>query len=152
MEKVNIKEYITTLVQKLGATVAEVDVFEDARGTVVNLTVTDNAHALIGPHKETLRALNHIVRRVTEGQSEDEVPIRVDINNHETNHLRFLENQAQQLAERVVTLKQEVEMTPMNPYDRMIVHETIRDIEGVSTQSVGEGRLRHVVIQPDTDQ
>ena len=39
-------------------------------------------------------------------------------------------------------------LTPLNPYERRLVHIALRDIEGVETMSLGDGFLKRVAIVP----
>ena len=51
-------------------------------------------------------------------------------------------------AQRVRYFKKEVEMRPMNAYDRRIVHSVLQEYPDISTQSTGEGPDRRVVVKP----
>lgn len=51
------------------------------------------------------------------------------------------------LAERARTFKHDVEMSPMSPYDRLIVHASLTGLPDIKTESLGEGQVRHIVIK-----
>ena len=142
-----LQQFILTLVEALGVSVETLNFFERKSGLVFNVETKDEA-LFTKNEDEVLRALNHIVKRVSESASEAGSPVHVsvDINNRDTNHIEFLETQARSLGERVQNLKVAVDMPPMNSYDRMIVHEALKNMEHVTTESHGEGSLRHVVI------
>ena len=53
---------------------------------------------------------------------------------------------AKRIADRVIRTGCYYEMEPMNPYERHIIHTAIADIEGVRSESKGEGPTRHIVI------
>lgn len=55
---------------------------------------------------------------------------------------------AREKAEEVLRTGQPVSLPPMDSYERYIVHSTLKDVEGVETQSEGEGENRHVEIRP----
>lgn len=149
MDKQEVQQYITTVIEKLGFTISSVEVTEEVVGTVTNVVLAEGSQTLIGQNGESLRALNYIVGRVHEKTGGDPHAITIDINGYHKNHITFLKNQAESLAVRVKELGQEIEMAPMNAYDRMVVHGIIKTIPGVKTQSVGEGKLRHIVISQE---
>ncbi len=55
---------------------------------------------------------------------------------------------ALQKADDVRILGEEIEMEPMSPADRRVVHTTLSQYEDIATESVGEGKDRRVVIKP----
>lgn len=136
----------------MGETDPSIQIAEHNGQTIFNISVTDAAQ-LIGYRGETLRALNHLVKRIAEEKKEtpSEVPsgiaFSIDVNGYNQKRIAVLEAEAKALAERAKMFKHEIEMSPMNPYERMIVHEALRDTPNVTTESSGEGKFRHVVIR-----
>ncbi|MEE1423218.1 MAG: R3H domain-containing nucleic acid-binding protein [Gemmiger sp.] len=53
---------------------------------------------------------------------------------------------ARRIADRVIRTGCFYEMEPMNPYERHIIHTAIAGMEGVRSESKGEGPARHVVL------
>lgn len=148
MEKNKVVTLIQELIAKMGLPLKEVQVSEVAGHTLFTL-LSEDSGALIGTHGDTLHALNHIIKKALESSARDEEPFRfvVDVNGYHLKHIKMLEAQAHMLAERSRTFKHDVEMSPMSPYDRMIVHASLQGAESIHTESQGEGRLRHVVIR-----
>ena len=58
-----------------------------------------------------------------------------------------LEKLAQQSADEVLSTQEPVMLQPMNSRERWVVHNTIASIDGVRSDSVGEGRVRRVRIE-----
>jgi spoIIIJ-associated protein len=52
------------------------------------------------------------------------------------------------LANKVLETGKPVEMTSMSSYERRLCHMAIQEIEGVESESEGEGEMRHIVIKP----
>lgn len=108
--------------------------------------------AWIGSHGDTVRALDTIVKRITEKKNHKEeasgehLPL-VDVAGYRTKLIHDLQEKARVMAERAKSLKYDVEMHPMTAYERLIVHSTLQGVEGIKTSSTGEGRDRRVVIQ-----
>jgi len=51
-------------------------------------------------------------------------------------------------AEKVKARGEESVLSPLNPYERRLVHLALRDVEGVETRSLGDGFLKRVAIVP----
>ncbi len=148
MEKDNIVQILKDLSAKMGLAIDGVDVTEAAGHTLFTIRTKDSG-ALIGARGETLSALNHIVKKTLEGKQEEGEPFRfvVDVNGYHLKHIKMLEGQAKMLAERARTFKYDIEMSPMSPYDRMIVHAALQTEPNIKTMSEGEGALRHIIVR-----
>lgn len=110
--------------------------------------VSTKEEGLIGEEGEVLRALNTLLKRIVEKEVDLSYSqsVSIDINGYEKEKQAVLIAQAEELAERVRTHGHEVEMNPMNSYQRMIVHNALKDVSGIRTESRGEGFERRVVI------
>jgi len=81
---------------------------------------------------------------------EDEPPrIVVDAEGDAERRDGFLARLAERAAKRASDTGRSVALDPMNGRDRRILHMTVRELDGVATMSVGEGRYRQVVIIPE---
>ena len=58
-----------------------------------------------------------------------------------------LASRAKGWIEEVKTSGEELELEPMSPWQRRIVHMVVQETEGVESESIGEGRDRHLVIR-----
>ena len=149
MTKDDITALLTELCAKLAITLDGIEVTEVANHTLFMLNTKDSG-AIIGARGETLSALNYVVKKMVENKSGTEAePLKfvVDVNGYHLKHIRMLEGQANMLAERARTFKYDIEMSPMKPYDRMIVHAALQGSPSVYTESVGDGMMRHIVIR-----
>lgn len=115
---------------------------------------TDHAPLLIGEGGQNLAALTHIVRRIAEKKF---APIAegagawrflIDVNDYHKKRIEEIKDEARMHAQRVRYFKKEVEMPPMNAYERRIVHTALQEYPDISTESRGEGFSRRVVIKP----
>ena len=147
-KKDNIVQILKDLSSKMGVSIDGVDVSDAAGHTLFTIRTKDSG-ALIGARGETLSALNHIVKKTLEGKQEEGEPFRfvVDVNGYHLKHIKMLESQAHMLAERARMFKYDIEMSPMSPYDRMIVHSALQGEPNVATASQGEGVMRHIVVR-----
>lgn len=148
MGKNKVITVIKELVAKMGLELKDVQVSEVAGHTLFTLLSSDSG-ALIGAGGDTLHALNHIVKKALEKEASGDEPFRfvIDVNGYHLKHIKMLEAQAHMLAERARTFMHDIDMSPMSPYDRMIVHASLQGSPAIKTESEGEGKLRHIVIR-----
>ena len=143
MEREPIKKFIEELLKKAGIVFDSITIEENNGQTVFQIHSQDSAK-LIGSRGDTIRAFDHLTKRVFEN-SED-FRFILDVNGYRTKKIDDLKETAKLLAERARSLKYNVEMLPMSGYERMIVHSTLTDEPNIKTESHGEGRDRRVVI------
>ncbi len=114
----------------------------------------DDVQRVIGRRGQLIDALQHLVaKRVSQiaaGEGRGK-PIVVDAGGYREREIERLEALAAKMAEKAMRQGEPVELSPMSPHDRRIVHMALADMEGVSTRSEGEGDLRHVVVVPDSE-
>jgi len=152
MAKDKVKELVRDLSRRMGAEIEDIEESEIAGHMLLTIRTKDSG-ALIGARGETLSALNYVVKKALEGKDAEQEPFRfvIDVNGYHLKHIKMLEGQAKILAERARTFKYDVEMSPMSPYDRMIVHAALQGEPNVKTESEGEGKTRHIVIRYTED-
>jgi len=115
--------------------------------TILNITGNDLS-LLIGRKGETLSSLQMMTRLITAHKVGRNVNLVVDIEHYKTRREESLRNLALRLAEQVQVKGRTVALEPMPPNERRIIHITLRDHAGVTTQSVGIGESRKVTIIP----
>jgi len=107
-----------------------------------------NLGILIGRRGETLRALQYITRLIVNRRLHQWAEIIVDVEGYKKRRERSLTQLARRMADRATLLGQAVSLEPMPPHERRIIHLALRDHQKVTTESVGEGERRKVVIFP----
>lgn len=108
----------------------------------------DDLGILIGRRGQTLSCLQYIVRLIVGHQSEDWVPIIIDVEEYKQRRYEALEALAQRIAEQVTAGGESFTLEPMSAYERRIIHITLAENHDVTTRSIGEGDARKVVILP----
>ncbi|MCD6452678.1 MAG: protein jag [Dehalococcoidales bacterium] len=103
---------------------------------------------LIGRRGHTLACLQFILRLIVGHQIGVWLPIVVDVEGYKARCSERLRALAQRLAERVRVGGVPFSLEPMLPYERRIIHIALADYPGVTTESIGEGNARKVVIYP----
>ena len=135
------------LLKALGVEEATVAVAEAPR-VCAAISIRD-AKALIGMRGDTLRSLNHVVKRMIETKTGEEIraSFLVDVNGYYEQQAEVVRSQARMLAQRARLFKHDVELSPMSPYERMLIHELFSEDPEIKTESQGEGKFRHVVLK-----
>ena len=140
--------FMRSLVEAMGMTgtvTARVD--ED---TVLVAVDGEGLGLLVGPRGSTLQAIEELVRAVVQhGLSGRSARLRVDVGGYKERRREALAAFARQVADEVRDAGLERALEPMNPPDRKVVHDTVAELEGVTTSSEGEEPRRRVVIRPE---
>lgn len=97
---------------------------------------------------ELLGAIEYLLPRLVRGVAGETFPVRVDCDNFHQIREEQLRTLAQRMAAEVRSRNQPRTLEPMNPADRRIVHVTLADDPGVTTESLGEGYFKRVTIRP----
>lgn len=122
---------------------------ESLEGESIALEVSgDDLGILIGRRGETLASLQYILRLIIAHHQKRMVPLTVDIEGYKQRRYRALRELALNLAQKAKSTGQSMTLEPMPPDERRVVHLALSVNPDVVTQSVGEGEVRKVVIQP----
>ena len=108
----------------------------------------EDAGLIIGRRGDTLRALQFLTNVVLGRQQEEPTPVIVDVEQYRERRFAHLRQLATRTAERAIASGRPVTLEPMSPADRRMVHITLADNKGVTTESSGEGSERRVTIEP----
>ncbi len=129
---------------------ADVDISEKEDKIVLDIRCR-NVERIIGRRGQVIDALQHLVGKATyrDRAGTRGKPIVVDAGGYRLKHIERLESLADRMGEKAIKTGSIVELNPMNPHDRRIVHMALADVAGVSTRSEGEGEDRHVLVVPD---
>lgn len=129
-----------------------VKAFINDEGVFLNIE-SDTDGLLIGRRGDTLDALQYITSLYLNKGHKDSNYIRVsvDTEGYRARREESLRKLARSKALQVSRTGRPIEMEPMNPYERRILHSALQDFRGVTTHSEGEEPNRHVVIVPDED-
>jgi spoIIIJ-associated protein len=102
---------------------------------------------LLGREGQTLDAIQELTRMAVGRQLDERVRVVVDVADHKKRQEDRLAAMGRAAAERALESGEEVEMEPMNSYERKIVHDAVATVDGVESSSRGEDPNRFVVIR-----
>jgi len=147
------KEVLETLLTLMGVTASvvpqarpSVEGEEEAIAPVAFDIEGDDLGILIGRWGQTLASLQYLVRLIVAHQAEAWVPIVIDVEGYKQRRYEALQALAWRMAERVETKGVPFTLEPMPAYERRIIHMALADHPDVTTQSIGVGEGRKVVI------
>lgn len=125
-----------------------IDEYEGEEGELILDITGDDLAVLIGRHGKTLDALQFLVSAITVRTIGYRYPVVIDVEGYKSRQRQKLESIARSSASKAVSQHRNIKLRPMTPYERRIVHITLRDDPRVDTVSEGEGAARHVIVMP----
>jgi spoIIIJ-associated protein len=139
-----VTEILDTLLRLLGVT-GKVEVISDEIPLALDIK-GDDLGILIGRRGQTLASLEYVTKLIVVGRLKTWLPLTVDVAGYKKRRCDSLQRLALYLAEQVKSRRRAITMEPMPADERRIVHLTLADNPDVTTQSIGEGEGRKVVI------
>ena len=111
--------------------------------------ITDNSSSIIGYRGEVLDALQNLAGAVANIGREDYRRVVVDCENYRAKREETLVTLAHKLEAKAVRTGRKINLEPMNPYERRILHSALADSPDVKTMSEGKEPNRYVSIIPN---
>lgn len=107
----------------------------------------DGLGVLIGRRGQTLDALQEVARTAVQRRVRARVRLLVDVEGYRARRRESLAEYARAMAERAKSRGTEIELEPMNAYERKIVHDAVAAVDGATSFSEGEEPNRKVVVR-----
>jgi spoIIIJ-associated protein len=117
-------------------------------GRAMVAIVGSDLQPLIGPGGATLDALQELTRLAVQQQTGVRSRLMLDVSGHRKGRRDELSELARKTAAEVLASGEPVRLSPMNPFERKVVHDVISATDGVSSESEGEEPQRRVVVLP----
>ena len=148
-ENIKIVEQIAgELLEHMGIAVDDLTVAECEGAFQVDIDAKADSGVLIGYRGDSLNALQQILALICYRRSGEWSRILVDVEGYRETQRERLVDLAVGAAKRARFLQESVSLSPMNSYERRLVHTAVSERPEVRTESAGEGRERRVVIYP----
>lgn len=138
-------EYIKKALYALGVQVsAEANIEDD----IIKITIdSDHNPILIGRNGKTLQALNELTKLAVSNKFRHRYRILLDVGGYKEDKYSKVERIARRVAKEVIRTKVDVQLDPMTPDERRVVHGCLSKMEHIKTESTGEGSSRAVCIK-----
>ena len=138
-------DYLQDVIEKMGVQDVKFSAVQKGEATIIRLD-GEKMGALIGRRGETMESLSYLASLVANRLEGDYIKLGLDVAGYRDKRESDLTALAQRIGAKVRRTGRSFAMEPMNPYERRIIHSAIGKMEGVRSESKGEGRDRRVVI------
>ncbi len=142
-------EFIQSVIGQFYESEYEFKIFRTQTGFIIKI-VGQDAGCLIGRKGETMEALSYLTSLAANRFEDSDEKISVDVADYRQKREKDLVAMAKKMAAKVAKSGRSYSFEPMNPYERRIIHATVSELNGVKSESKGEGSQRRVVIYPTT--
>jgi predicted RNA-binding protein Jag len=161
MDKDEIHNLIKELIEKTTVKLVAISITEEGPKNIWVSVEVGEPHFFLGHDGEGLHALNHLMHRIMEAKIPKDLKnvnvlsdspqsglgILIDINGFQKKRVENIRAVAHMMSERARYFKSSIEVDPMSAFERRIVHEFLSGATDLTTQSVGFGPSRRVVIK-----
>ncbi|MBL8122433.1 KH domain-containing protein [Candidatus Saccharibacteria bacterium] len=141
------KKYLEDLLSFFGLNTDVYATTEDDEVIELNIPSTHLNGFLIGQHGETMRAMQLLVGSALKNQDFTVCRVNIDVADYKKHRADRLAETAEGWIKKVKETSEPYELKPMNAADRRTVHRVASEA-GLLSESVGEGRDRHIVLKP----
>ena len=138
-------DYLREVIALMGVENVNFSAVQKGEATIIRLD-GEKLGALIGRRGETMESLSYLASLVANRLEGDYIKLGLDVAGYRDKRESDLTALAQRIGAKVRKTGRSFAMEPMNPYERRIIHSAISKMEGVRSESKGEGRDRRVVI------
>ncbi len=141
-----LEELLVEVAEGLGLDV-EIEV-EAGDGVLSGRLKGEDVGLFIGRHGQTIDAVQHLAQRIVFPDGPSPVRVSIDADGYRERREKTLREDADEAAEEALRSGRPVELRPMPPSERRIVHEYLRERGGVETHSEGNEPERRLVVSP----
>ena len=138
------QEVLENILERFG-TETSVETEEDSESITLKIK-GDGSGILIGRKGQTLDAFQYVVNKIVHRMPDVTKQVIVDTEGYRQRRKESLIDLAKRLSEQAKTKGRPVSTSPLNPFERRIIHLAIQDDEELTTQSKGDGIYRSVFI------
>jgi len=127
---------------------SQLHVTEEKNTLIIDIETAGSDGLLIGKGGITLSALEYVANRMLQRGSKKSPKIILDVSGYKRRRGDFLKSKALSIAEQVKAAKKQVTTEPMDSAERSIIHAVLKSDPAVETRSVGQGRVKSIVVAP----
>jgi spoIIIJ-associated protein len=149
-EELEPVELLEELLEEITAGLSlEVEVeVEESDGLLRGRIKGEDVGLFIGRRGQTIDAVQHLAQRIVFPEGPSSVRVEIDADGYRERRAELLREDADDAAEEALRDGRPVELEPMPPSERRIVHEYLRERGGVETHSEGDEPRRFLVVSP----
>ncbi|MFO0920809.1 MAG: R3H domain-containing nucleic acid-binding protein [Candidatus Saccharimonadales bacterium] len=144
------KKYLEDMLSFFGLNTDIYATTEDNEVIELSVPSTHLNGFLIGQHGDTMRAIQYMVSNALRNANYEVTRVNVDIAEYKKSRADRLSGKAIEWVNKVKESGEPMDLKPMNAADRRTIHKLASE-NGLETESVGEGKDRHIVLKPAKD-
>lgn len=143
------KKYLEDLLSFFGL---NIDVYATSDDEVIQLSApsTHLNGFLIGQKGENMRSFQYLTSTALKNNNFEFTRVNVDIADYKKQRADRLKDKAEEWMKQVRDSKKPMKLEPMNSADRRVIHKLAAEYS-ISSESEGEGRDRHIILNPPKD-
>ena len=134
-------EYLKEIIALMGVQDVQFSALQKGEATIIRLD-GEKLGVLIGRRGETMESLSYLASLVANRLEGDYIKLGLDVAGYRGKRESDLTALAQRIGAKVRKTGRSFAMEPMNPYERRIIHSAISQMEGLRSESKGEGKDR----------
>jgi len=139
-----LKETLTLIFTKLEEN-PTVTIYNEVDGLLAEIIVDEPAR-YIGKQGEILNSIQYLIKSIMSKKINPMPKFTIDIGEYKRKQISILRNIAISSSIKVRKTAKPIELSPMSPFARRVIHLTLKDNPTVVTYSIGENAQRRVVI------
>ncbi|HSW37381.1 MAG TPA: R3H domain-containing nucleic acid-binding protein [Candidatus Saccharimonadales bacterium] len=143
------KKYLEDLLSFFGLN-TDIHATSDDEVIQLNVPSTHLNGFLIGMRGENMRSFQYLTSNALKNNNYANTRVNVDVADYKKQRADHVREQAGEWIKRVKESNETMELRPMNAADRRVVHQLASE-HGLTTESIGEGYDRHIVLKPAED-
>ncbi|MFI3168852.1 MAG: RNA-binding cell elongation regulator Jag/EloR [Faecalibacterium sp.] len=138
-------EYLKEVIGCMGVVDVTMTAVQKGEATIIRIE-GERLGALIGRRGETMESLSYLASLVANREEGDYMKLGLDVAGYRDKREQDLTTLAQRIGAKVIKNNRAFAMESMNPYERRLIHAAISQMEGLRSESIGDGKDRRVVI------
>jgi len=140
----NLETFVKKLIELMGFDDYAIEIDEEHRHG--KILIRNNPTLVKENLQSILDSINHLAQLIA--KKENQPPAFFDINNYRRERETIITELARAAARKAAATKEEISLPAMNSYERRIIHVELASRPDVSTESMGVGRGRYVIVRP----
>lgn len=146
-----IKKRVEEFFERMTITASKIEVSLSSAEDkdIVDLDIElEEAQIIIGQGGQTLSEIQRLLRTILNKKLQKVFYLNLDVSGYKKKKIEYLKGLAKTLADEAVLTKEKKILSPMPAYERRVIHSELAQRTDVTTESLGEGPERHIVISP----
>ena len=139
-------DYLEDVIKKLGVEAEIKGEYEDETVFLEIIGDSSEVGRIIGRRGDTLDALQYLTSLVVNKNEDEYIRVTVDTENYRKKREETLIKLAKRMASVVSKTRKSINLEPMNPNERRIIHSALQNYNNITTYSSGNEPNRYVVV------